>query len=160
MTRVCWWSCVLCLFESNIIKNIFFYSLSVVELPICQKHIHECTCSASSLSLRLPHLCSPSLSNGTYRGGTLQCALHTELLPPNWLWGKFLVLLRVTIGSCPRFSIQLFSSHGCMCTDSLSRNTPSFHMGMPRLHWLMCYQVCAEATDKYGAVTTFIYCTS
>lgn len=129
--------------------------------PTCQKHTHKYTqCSVSSLSFCLPYLCSPCLSNGTYQGKPVQRALHRELLPPYWLWGKFLVLLHITKASCPPFSTQLFCSHGCMYTDSLSRNTPSFHMGMPRLQWLMCYQVYAGTTDKYGAVTKVIYCTS
>lgn len=91
-------------------------------------HLPACVCCVSVL-----------LASATWVFKEKQpSSLHRELVPPHLLQGKLLVLLRITMAPCPRFSSQLSSVERCTNMYSLSRNTPSFHMGIPLLQWLMC----------------------
>lgn len=78
-------------------------------------------------------------------------ALSTENLSPplSGCEANFLFLLCSTMAPCPRFSSQLRSAKGCTYAHGLSRNTPSFHMGIPRLQWLMC---CRCVRWEYGQI--------
>lgn len=123
------------------------------------QHMHAHTrthtqCSVSSPSLCLPSLCSACLSNVTFQGDTLQLPLHITTSPPRWLWSQLLVFAVHHGGTMPSFfQASFFPPHNDASTCTVwAENTPSFHMGIPRLQWVMCCRVYAGNSDKYGAV--------